>query len=236
MIQQAIAATVSPDNVGRDTAADALRRVSIGSVDEIPDQHGGYSVQHGDMDSVPACARWWALDHEDVVSGQNASESVKGARQEQVRTLEEPARVFGDLLQARFERVVVGLGYIETEDGRARGAKGASRLVVVRRQRDAARSEAAEAMAEDDDALRAGQALEGAADSARASSIVAASCAWRAPRLATSDGASLSIIAAGSPIRVSCWRRARTRSRSLLKSLQIRAANRTTTRPGDRAA
>ena len=98
------------------------------------------------------------------MSGQDAGESVEGARGEHVRALEEPARVFRDLLQARFERVVVGLGHVEAEDGRARGAKGSPRLVIVRRQRDAAQSEAAEAVAEDDDALRAGQALEGAAD------------------------------------------------------------------------
>jgi len=77
------------------------------SVDDIPDQHRCVSVRHGDIDAVPAFPHRWALDHQYVVSGQDAGQTVEGAPGEQVRALEEAAGVFGDLLQAGFQPVLL---------------------------------------------------------------------------------------------------------------------------------
>jgi len=74
------------------------------------------------------------------------------------------AGVLGDLLEADLERVPVGLGDVEAEDGRARLFEGGAGLPVFVVENDGPAPELAEAVAEEKDRLRPGKGLQGPAE------------------------------------------------------------------------
>ncbi len=96
--------------------------------------------------------------------GQRRGKPLNRLQAENVRALVESPAVLRNDLQPRFERMIVGVGDVETEHGRSRLQERIPRRVIAGLHDDAARTETAEPVADEYHGFRARQRPERVAE------------------------------------------------------------------------